>query len=111
MTTPKHEQLDVDVRFLLANERTLLAWIGTSLAVQAGGLALMVVHKHQAYLGVAVLFLGVCVALIGYHRYIVADRSIRNHHLPPSGNGPTVQVAGIVIIAILLAAAQFTILR
>jgi putative membrane protein len=105
------EKLDVDVRFLLANERTLLAWIRTSLAVQAGGLALAVVHKNQAYLGIGVLLLGVCVALMGYHRYIIADRSIRNHRLPPSGNGPAIQVAGIVVIAITLALAQFTILR
>jgi uncharacterized membrane protein YidH (DUF202 family) len=40
-------QLDIDIRFLLANDRTLLAWIRTSLAVLAGGLVLMQVHKDQ----------------------------------------------------------------
>ncbi|HSX05533.1 MAG TPA: DUF202 domain-containing protein [Candidatus Saccharimonadales bacterium] len=105
------EQLDVDVRFLLANERTLLAWIRTSLAIEAGGLALAQLHKNRPYVGLLILLLGAGVALIGYHRYRVADRSIRRHHLPPSGNGPTVQVAGIVVVAVVLAIAQVTILH
>jgi len=105
------EQVDVDVRFLLANERTLLARIRTSLAVQAGGLALALTQKHHPYMGIAILLLGAVSALIGYHRYSVADRSIRRHHLPPTGNGPTVQVAGIVAIAVGLAIAQLTFLR
>lgn len=105
------EQLDIDIRFLMANERTLLAWIRTSLAVEAGGIALAQLHKSHQYLGLIILLLGAVPALIGYHRYIVADRSIRRHHLPPTGSGPTIQVAGIVAIAILLAIAQLTILR
>lgn len=105
------DQLDVDIRFLLANERTLLAWIRTSLAVVAGGVALATVHRHHAYIGVTILLLGAGSALIGYHRYHVADRSIRRHHLPPSGNGPRLQVIGIVVIAVVLAIAQLTILK
>jgi len=110
VATPS-EQLDVDVRFLLANERTLLAWIRTSLAIQAGGLALAAVHKHQAYMGITILLLGAAVALIGYHRFRVADRYIRHHRLPPAGNGPKIQVAGIAAIAVILAIAQVTIIR
>ena len=105
------DQLDVDVRFLLANERTLLAWIRTSLAIIAGGVALATVHKHHQYIGIIILLLGAGSALIGYHRYHVADRSIRRHHLPPSGNGPRLQVIGIVVITIALAIAQLTILK
>lgn len=105
------QELDVDVRFLLANERTLLAWIRTSLAVQAGGLALSAVHKHHPYIGIIILLLGAIVAIIGYHRFRVADRSIRSHHLPPAGTGPALQVYGIVAIALLLAIAQLTILQ
>lgn len=36
----KSSNIDVDVRLLLANERTLLAWIRTALTVQAGGIVL-----------------------------------------------------------------------
>lgn len=105
------DNLDVDVRFLLANERTLLAWIRTSLAVEAGGLALAAVHKDHQYIGIVVLLLGALVALIGYHRFRVADRSIRNHHLPPAGSGPTIQVFGIVAVAVVLAVVQLTVLN
>jgi putative membrane protein len=105
------EDLDVDARFLLANERTLLAWIRTSLAVEAGGVALIEVHKQHSYIGVSVLLLGAIVALIGYHRFISADKAIRAHRLPAIGTGPTIQVVTIVIIAIGLSLAQFTFLR
>lgn len=109
VTSP--EALDVDARFLLANERTLLAWIRTSLAIEAGGIALIQIHKHHSYLGVATLLFGGLVALIGYHRFHVADRAIRNHKLPPTGIGPAVQVISVVTIAVVLSIAQFTILR
>lgn len=105
------DQLDVDIRFLLANERTLLAWIRTSLGIEAGGVALTQLHHTNHWLGIIIILLGCIPALIGYHRYIVADRSIKAHHLPPSGNGPTVQVIGIVLIALFLAIAELTVLR
>lgn len=105
------EQLDVDIRFLLANERTLLAWVRTSLTIEAGGVALTQLHKANQALGIIVILLGIIPALIGYHRYRVADQSIRAHHLPPNGNGPAVQVIGIVLIAVFLAVAEMTILH
>lgn len=103
------EKLDIDVRFLLANERTLLAWIRTSLAVQAGGIALTALHSHKPLLGIAVLILGIVVALIGYHRYQVADKSIRAGKLPPSGMAAALQMYAVVGIAVILALAQVTI--
>jgi len=109
--TEKHEQLDVDVRFLLANERTLLAWVRTSLAIEAGGLALTQLHKQHMYLGILVMLAGAGVVLMGYHRYYVANRSIRAHRLPPVGIGPAIQVVGIVALAIVLAVAQFVLVH
>jgi putative membrane protein len=107
----KQERLDVDTRFLLANERTLLAWIRTSLAVEAGGVALAALHKQQVFLGVSILLMGAVVALIGYHRFLAADRAIRSGKMPPSGSGPAIQVFGIVAIALILAIAQITFLK
>jgi putative membrane protein len=111
MNIHKDDELDVDARFLLANERTLLAWIRTSLAIEAGGVALSAVHKHHSYLGEVVLLLGAVVALIGYHRFKAADKAIRAHQLPPSGLGPAIQVIMVVVIAAGLCIAQLTILR
>jgi len=105
------EEVDVDARFLLANERTLLAWIRTSIAVEAGGVALLSVHSHHRYIGLLVLLSGAFVALTGYHRFRAADRAIRAQKLPPSGFGPAFQVMLIVGIAVGLSVAQFTLLR
>lgn len=74
-------------------------------------MALALTNKHHPYFGIIILLLGAGTALIGYHRFIVADRSIRRHHLPPNGNGPTIQVAGIVMVAICLAVIQLTLMR
>ncbi len=100
------EQLDVDIRFLLANDRTLLAWIRTSLAVLAGGLVLMQVHKGEQVIGMGVLAAGALVALIGYSRYRAADRAIRAGRLPSSGKGPAFEVGLVVFLAIALGTAE-----
>ena len=100
------DNLDPDVRFLLANERTLLAWIRTSLAVLAGGIALTQLGHDsttKTVIGIVAILLGVFMAAVGYQRFRVADKSIRVGKLPPTGFDPIVQVSGIVVIAAGLA--------
>jgi len=105
------DRYDPDTRFLLANERTLLAWIRTSLTIEAGGLALAQIHKEHSWLGVAILLLGGFVAVIGFTRYRAADRAIRAGELPHAGHGPAIEVILVVTVAIALAIAQLTFLR
>jgi putative membrane protein len=98
--------LDPDIRFLLANERTLLAWIRTGLALQAGGFALA--HFSDGGTGseiagiLAILF-GGFMALIGYSRFRAADKAIRQGELPRQGIGPTIEVGIVIMTAIVLA--------
>ena len=105
------EQLDVDIRFLLANDRTLLAWVRTSLAVLAGGLVLMQVHKGHQIIGIAVLAAGPVVSIIGYSRYRADDRAIREGRLPHAGHGPAIQVALVVFLAVALGVAEVILTR
>jgi putative membrane protein len=102
---PEKEMLDPDVRFLLANERTLLAWIRTALAVVAGGVALTQIggdSKTKSVIGVAAILLGGFMAVLGYIRYQSADKAIRRGELPTIGYEPIIQVAGVTFVALAL---------
>jgi inner membrane protein YidH len=98
-------RFDPDTRFLLANERTLLAWIRTSIALQAGGLVLahfssnLLIQKAFSFLIVA---FGGSMALFGYARFRAADRAIRTQQLPSIGRAPAIQAAGVTAIAVAL---------
>jgi len=107
------EQLDVDIRFLLANERTLLAWIRTSLALMAGGIAITQFGEKtdtKSILGVIVISVGALMAILGYSRYKAADRAIRSGTLPSQGNSPVLQVGMVVLFAALLIGVELALL-
>ena len=76
-------QQDVDYRFLLANERTFLAWMRTALALIAGGVALdqfvQIAGARQlvAFLGIFAICLGGVVAILGIVQWRRADRAMR----------------------------------
>lgn len=108
MKEDKNNSLDPDVRFLLANERTLLSWVRTSLTIQAVGLALTQLQTTASSraVGIAILVLGASLALVGYSRFRAADRAIRGGRLPAAGHGPRLQVAGVVAVAAVLVAVQ-----
>jgi putative membrane protein len=99
------ENLDVDARFLLANERTFLAWVRTSLAILIGGIALTQLGHDstaQGVVGMTVIILGGFMAVFGYLRFHAADRAIREGRLPEAGREPFVQAAGIISVAVIL---------
>lgn len=75
------------MRFLLANERTLLAWIRTAIAVIAGGVALTQFGGDSTIrmaTGVVAILLGISLASFGYVRFRDADKAIRRGELPPT---------------------------
>ena len=80
-----------DYRFTLANERTFLAWIRTSLALMAGGVALVQLVPSFGITGVrevSSLFLVACGGLLAglaVRRWQRVQRAMRaNADLPPS---------------------------
>ena len=109
MTTKDDEpgRLDIDVRFLLANERTLLAWLRTALTLMAGGVALAQFAGDRPILqaiGVGLLMLGSVGGLIGFARFRATGRAIRERQLPAPGHGPALMTAGVVALAAVLVA-------
>ena len=101
--------LDVDIRFLLANERTLLAWVRTGLTLIAGGVAVAFIATDSRYgsiAGVGAIGFGGALAAIGYIRYQVADAAIRKGMLPPTGVGGLFVVVGVIAFAIALILAK-----
>ncbi|HEX5744433.1 MAG TPA: DUF202 domain-containing protein [Candidatus Saccharimonadales bacterium] len=107
----RSKDTDPDVRFLLANERTLLAWVRTAVAIMAGGVALSQFNKGSsahALVSILAILLGAFMALIGYMRFKGADKAIRRGELPTAGNEPLIQVGGITVIAGVLVVARLT---
>lgn len=105
---PKND-LDIDIRFLLANERTLLAWVRTGLTLIAGGVAVAFIATDSGYgtiAGVGAIGFGGALAVIGYIRYRVADTAIRNGVLPPTGVGGLFVVIGVIAFAVALILAR-----
>jgi putative membrane protein len=99
--------VDPDARFLLANERTLLAWIRTSVTLQAGGVGILHFATSLTWngvVGLALLLVGALSGLGGYGRYRAADRAIRRGELPPSSLTPEGIALAVVVLALLLLA-------
>lgn len=72
-----------DPRFTLANERTFLAWIRTSLAFLAGGIAVeaftadLFPELIRTFLAVVLLLLGVLISAGAGLRWVGVERSLR----------------------------------
>lgn len=99
----------IDYRFLLANERTFLAWIRTALGVIAGGVALdqfVVVRSDSsiiAPLSLVTVVLGVVVAITGTVRWSRADAVMRAGR--PMGRSRGILVVGASVAAVGVALA------
>ena len=102
-----------DPRFTLANERTFLAWIRTSLALLAGGIAIeaftadLFVEPVRKGLAVLLLLLGMMLSAGAAVRWIRVERSMRNRTpLPMPLIAPFLAVAGaltaVVIVVVIL---------
>jgi putative membrane protein len=100
-----HERLDVDTRFLLANERTLLAWVRTGLSLIAVGLAVLQFAtdlEAQVPVGAVFLVVGSAASFAGWRRYGAADAAIRAGRLPEHGRAPQAIALGIAALGTAL---------
>jgi putative membrane protein len=107
----KSSDADVDARFLLANERTLLAWVRTGLTLMAAGVAARQfgegVEKHRL-VAEALVLLGTTAVVGGGKRYRAADRALREGRLPTTGGFPIALVLAVALVGVgLLLATAF----
>ena len=98
----------VDYRFLLANERTFLAYVRTALALQVAGLGVLQFLTQargglRVGLGVLLVGIGSYVALTGYLRFRDNERSIRAGAEMHTARSTTFLAAGVVAIPLVAA--------
>lgn len=100
---PRGSGTDPDYRFTLANERTFLAWIRTSLALAAGGLgaaSLLDDFPGEQVLGLGLLVLSFVTASMSYRRWALSETAIREGAPLPKSSLPLVLAIGVAIIVV-----------
>lgn len=101
----------VDLRILQANERTLLAWIRTALALMAFG---FIVERFAVWfgtgrigtlvIGALIVSLGALAQIVGVVRFLSVRRALLE------GRTPNPEALGPIVLAVLAAAVGITLL-
>jgi putative membrane protein len=101
------EDIEPDVRFTYANERTFLAWNRTALALIATGVAAtqLLPEFHVPYgrriLGVPLIALGAVVAFTSYRQWRSNERAMRQRRPLPRSLMTAVLSIGIGLISVV----------
>lgn len=96
-----------DARFSFANERTFLAWVRTSLALLAGGVALEaldlpVEERLRLAASVVLVVLGTLTPLLAWWGWARAEQAVRRGAPLPAPVGFFVLVAGVLAAGALV---------
>jgi putative membrane protein len=97
-----------DYRFTLANERTFLSWIRTSLALIAGGVAVVQLIPAFGYPGVRhALGIGLCgggglLAAASVGRWQRVQTAMRRGAAMPPSRMPAILGGAILVVAVLM---------
>jgi len=88
------------VRFLLANERTLLAWVRTALALLAagGGVYEFTDISGRRPLAIALAAIGIAAAIAGAARYVETARAIKSGAEMPVSRGPEMLAIAVAVL-------------
>ncbi len=96
----------VDARFTLAAERTMLAWLRTSMGLIAAGVA--VLHLFDPFgaqgtrtaLGTTLVLIGALTAIVGVVRWRRVDRALERGGSMP-GPAPVVALCVVLVLVAL----------
>ncbi|WP_309071971.1 DUF202 domain-containing protein [Arthrobacter sp.] len=98
-----------DPRFTLANERTFLAWIRTSLALMAGGIAVEAFTADifnpelRTTLAVLLLLLAMIISSVACFRWLNVERAMRHGTpLPLPFLAPLLALGGAAVAAVVV---------
>jgi putative membrane protein len=110
-----------DIREHLANERTLLAWIRTSIGIMAFGFVVvkfslfirqislllgkdMIVapHGHSSLIGILLVAVGTVILILAYIKYHSTEKKLSGGTFKPSSSLILYLTLSLVIISILL---------
>jgi len=104
---PETDEVEPDVRFTYANERTFLAWNRTALALIATGIAAtqLLPEFHlsggRKILGLPMIGLGALVALTSFTHWKANQRAMRLGRPLPRSPMPLVLSIGIGLVAVI----------
>ncbi|MGC5564298.1 YidH family protein [Streptomyces sp. FR-108] len=101
------EGVTPDYRFSLANERTFLAWLRTSLALIGGGFAVDqflpdLRWAWRAGLALGLLAAGVLCALRAVNHWVRCERAMRRGEDLPVSRFPALLSIGVALVAIAM---------
>lgn len=96
-----------DYRVSLANERTFLAWIRTSVGLMAGGVAVatFLPSPLMTVLATMLVVLGLGCALSSWVRWARTERALRTGEPLPSAALTAWLAGGVAVIAVILVVA------
>lgn len=101
------ESSPLDYRFTLANERTFLAWVRTSLGLLAGGVAVHTlvqpfrIHGIRTALALGCIVLAVILAGGAYTHWRKVERAMRDGEPLPRTAMVPLLAAGVAIVSAL----------
>ncbi|MGW3625282.1 YidH family protein [Streptomyces sp. NPDC000880] len=101
------EEFEPDYRFTLANERTFLAWLRTSLALLAAAVALvhfvpeLLVPVVRHLVGGILFALAIFTTGAGLHRWGRVDAAMRRGLPLPRHRIPVWLSAGLILVSVL----------
>ena len=101
------EEIEPDVRFSFANERTFLAWIRTALGLMTAGLAITQLFPQfdfpggRRLIGLPLIALGVLIAVFSFTTWRQNESAMRWRRPLPKSPLPRIVAVVVSIVAIL----------